>query len=513
MATTPPTLCGLYTRVSSRNQAERDYSSLESQREKLEAYCKSQDGYVAYRVYEDGGYSADTLNRPALKALLQDIRDGRITCVLAYKIDRLTRSVKDFHVLMDLLDRHGVKFVSITQSLDTHHPMGRLLRNILLDFAQFEREMTADRTRDKMHQRATKGMWNGGNIPYGYVNDGKRLVKHPDEAPRVTFMFQQFAEDPSLARLRRELHHRGWTMRTGQPWSKMSVDYILKNSRYCGKIVFNGETFQGQHEPLIGEGLFLKVQSLQRTHTKVTSRYERPFLLKGLLKCSDCQSVMTPHYTQKRHKDGSVYRIAYYRCTKTMHHSNAVCPIRSLNADAVERTIIQDLYDLGQNVDFVTLTTDDINRDQKAKVRPLEQEATRLSARMDTLEREIGRYVQAVGQGTITVKRLDQEVQQREREKETIQVQYDEIQQQIREGMARDFNAEIVLDNLKNFEKVFQALTGQEQTEVIRCLVQDIEVFPHKFALNIFELARPSTGSKMRQGWLPGQDSNLRPFG
>ncbi|TRZ97759.1 MAG: hypothetical protein D4R81_12020 [Nitrospiraceae bacterium] len=222
---------------------------------------------------------------------------------------------------------------------------------------------------------------------------------------------------------------------------------------------------------------------------------------------------MTPHYTQKRHKDGSVYRIAYYRCTKTMHHSNAVCPIRSLNADAVERTIIQDLYDLGQNVDFVTLTTDDINRDQKAKVRPLEQEAIRLSARMDTLEREIGRYVQAVGQGTITVKRLDQEVQQREREKETIQVQYDEIQQQIREGMARDFNAEIVLDNLKNFEKVFQALTGQEQTEVIHCLVQDIEVFPHKFALNIFELARPSTGSKMRQGWLPGQDSNLRPIG
>ena len=141
MAIAPaPTICGLYTRVSTRNQADTEYSSLETQREKLEAYCKSQEQYVVYRVYEDAGFSADTMNRPALKELLQDIRAGRITCVLAYKIDRLTRSVKDFHVLMDLFDRHGAKFVSITQSLDTHHPMGRLLRNILLDFAQFERE-------------------------------------------------------------------------------------------------------------------------------------------------------------------------------------------------------------------------------------------------------------------------------------------------------------------------------------------------------------------------------------
>src|SRR5581483_9418412 len=127
MATTPTT-CALYTRVSTRNQADTEYSSLETQREKLEAYCKSQDQYVIYRVYEDAGYSADSLDRPALKELLQDLRSGRINCVLAYKIDRLTRSVKDFHVLMDLFDQHGAKFVSITQSLDTHHPMGRLLR-------------------------------------------------------------------------------------------------------------------------------------------------------------------------------------------------------------------------------------------------------------------------------------------------------------------------------------------------------------------------------------------------
>src|SRR5215831_20523041 len=192
---TKQTVCGLYTRVSSRNQMEADYSSLETQRERLEAYCKSQDNYIIYRVYEDGGYSADSLDRPALKEMLRDLREGKLNCVLAYKIDRLTRSVKDFHLLMDLFDKHQVKFVSITQSLDTQHPMGRLLRNILLDFAQFEREMTADRTRDKMHQRAQKGMWNGRTTPYGYASQDKRLVVHAEEGPRVLFMFQRFAED------------------------------------------------------------------------------------------------------------------------------------------------------------------------------------------------------------------------------------------------------------------------------------------------------------------------------
>ena len=246
-------ICGLYTRVSSRNQADADYSSLETQRERLEAYCRSQDDYTIYRVYEDGGYSADSLDRPALKEMLRDIREGRLNCVLTYKIDRLTRSVKDFHQLMDVFDRYAVKFVSVTQSLDTQNPMGRLLRNILLDFAQFEREMTADRTRDKMYQRAEKGLWNGGNVPYGYRAENKRLMVNAQEAERVRFMFHRFADAPSLARLRDELHRRGWYTRSGKPWSKTALDQILRNPVYCGLVRFNEERFKGEHEALIEE--------------------------------------------------------------------------------------------------------------------------------------------------------------------------------------------------------------------------------------------------------------------
>ncbi|MGA7294257.1 MAG: recombinase family protein, partial [Terriglobales bacterium] len=316
-------ICGLYTRVSSRNQADADYSSLETQRERLEAYCQSQENYSIFRVYEDGGYSADSLDRPALKEMLRDIREGRLNCVLTYKIDRLTRSVRDFHQLVDLFDRSNVKFVSVTQSLDTQNPMGRLLRNVLLDFAQFEREMTADRTRDKMFQRAQKGLWNGGNVPFGYALENKKLVVNGTEAARLRFMFHRFAESPSLSSLRAELHRRGWYTRSGKPWSKMALDHILRNPIYCGQIRFNEQRFKGEQEALIEEALFTKVQSLRRDRSHGSTKLSRVFLLKGLVRCADCGSWMTPHYTQKKHKDGSVYRIPYYRCTKTMHFDNS----------------------------------------------------------------------------------------------------------------------------------------------------------------------------------------------
>ena len=264
--------------------------------------------------------------------MLRDLREGKLNCVLAYKIDRLTRSVRDFHQHMDLFDRNGVKFVSVTQSLDTQNPMGRLLRNVLLDFAQFEREMTADRTRDKMHQRAQKGLWNGGNVPYGYAAQNKRLTINADEATRVRFMFDRFAEVPSLAKLRDDLHRRGWYTRSKKPWSKAALDQLLRNPVYTGNIRFNEQVYRGDHAPIIDEGVFRKVQSVRRDRSHGSSKLKRIFLLKGLIRCAQCGSWMTPHYTQKRDKDGSAYRISYYRCTKTLHFDNSACSVKHINA-------------------------------------------------------------------------------------------------------------------------------------------------------------------------------------
>ena len=502
------TICGLYTRVSSRNQADADYSSLETQRERLEAYCHSQENYSVFRVYEDGGYSADSLDRPALKEMLRDVREGKLKCVLTYKIDRLTRSVRDFHQLMDLFDRCGVKFVSVTQSLDTQNPMGRLLRNVLLDFAQFEREMTADRTRDKMFQRAQKGLWNGGNVPFGYAVENKKLIINSKEADHVRFMFHRFAEVPSLSALRDELHRRDWDKRSGKPWSKTEIDYILRNPIYCGLIRFNEQRFKGEQEALIEEALYTKVQSLRRDRSHGSTKLSRIFLLKGLIRCSDCGSWMTPHYTQKRHKDGSVYRIPYYRCTKTMHFNNSVCQVKHINADIVERTVVQKLSDLSQNEAFLKISVEELNGDVKRKTEPLEREAGHIKKRLEEIDGEIGRYVKALGQGKLSIERLETEIAGLEAGRYALQQQLVDLQRKINESVARDFNAELLQRTLRDFRTAFTTLTAPEQTEALQCVLKSVTVHPQKLDVEIFELQEFLPGSRNRKDWLPGLDSN-----
>jgi site-specific DNA recombinase len=502
------TICGLYTRVSSRNQAEADYSSLETQRERLEAYCKSQDNYEIYRVYEDGGYSADSLDRPALKEMLRDLREGKLNCVLSYKIDRLTRSVKDFHQLMDVFDRNGVKFVSVTQSLDTQNPMGRLLRNVLLDFAQFEREMTADRTRDKMHQRAQKGLWNGGNVPYGYTAENKRLIINAEEAARLQFMFQRFAVTPSLAKLRDELHSRGWYSRSKKPWSKSALDQILRNPLYSGYIRFNEELYKGDHAAIVEDCLFRKVQSVRRDRTHGSSKLKRVFLLKGLIHCSVCGSWMTPHYTQKRNKDGSAHRIPYYRCTKTLHFNNSVCSVKHINADHVEGLVVEKLSELSKNEAYLRASVDELNGDLQRKVEPLEREAQRIRKRVNEIEQEIARYVKALGQGKLSIARLEAQIGTLEADKNALQIDLFECERKVNESATRDFNAELLQQTLQDFRTVFSTLTPLEQSEALQCVLKRVTVHPGKLALEVFELEEFHPSSQNRKDWLPGLDSN-----
>jgi site-specific DNA recombinase len=501
-------ICGLYTRVSSRNQAEADYSSLETQRERLEAYCKSQDNYSVYRVYEDGGYSADSLDRPALKEMLRDLREGKLNCVLAYKIDRLTRSVRDFHQLMDLFDRNGVKFVSVTQSLDTQNPMGRLLRNVLLDFAQFEREMTADRTRDKMHQRAQKGLWNGGNVPYGYTAQNKRLTINADEATRVRFMFDRFAEVPSLAKLRDDLHRRGWYTRSRKPWSKAALDQLLRNPVYTGNIRFNEQVYKGDHAPIVDEDVFRKVQSVRRDRSHGSSKLKRVFLLKGLIRCAQCGSWMTPHYTQKRDKGGSAYRISYYRCTKTLHFDNSACSVKHINADHVENLVVGKLSELSQNEAYLKTSVDELNRDLTRKLQPLEREAQQIRKRLAEIEVEIGRYIKALGQGKLSIARLETQIGTLEADKKTLEIELSDCERKINESAMRDFSAQTLQRTLQDFRTAFATLTPTEQSEALQCVLKGVTVHPGKLSLEIFELDEFCPSSQNRKEWLPGLDSN-----
>jgi len=228
--------CAIYTRVSTDNQAEKEFSSCEAQEQKIRSFIASQNDWQIYKIYNDAGFSGAILNRPKLQELLADLKKEKIDVVLVYKIDRLTRSPKDFYQLIEFFEQAKIDFISITERFDTSTPAGRLLRNIMLTFSQFERELTSERTRDKMLERARRGLCNGGHTPYGYARQDKKLVISPKEAEEIKSIFETYIETGSLAETYRILKNQGVKSKFGKNFSKTILAYLLRNPIYIGKV-------------------------------------------------------------------------------------------------------------------------------------------------------------------------------------------------------------------------------------------------------------------------------------
>ncbi len=259
--------CAIYTRKSSEEGLEQEFNSLHAQREACEAYIASQrsEGWVLVRdQYDDGGISGGTLERPGLKQLLADIEDGLIDVVVVYKIDRLSRSLMDFSKLVEVFDRNGVTFVSVTQSFNTTTSMGRLTLNILLSFAQFEREVTAERIRDKVRASRMKGMWMGGYVPLGYDVKDRKLVVNEDEAATVRGIFERFVEVGSATVLARELRRKGLRNKQGTLVDKGYLYRVLMNRVYRGDAVHKGKAYPGEHQAIIDQKLWDQVHAILR---------------------------------------------------------------------------------------------------------------------------------------------------------------------------------------------------------------------------------------------------------
>ncbi len=321
-ALAPRKRCAIYTRKSTDEGLDQDYNSLEAQRDAGLAFVASQrhEGWMAVPDgYDDGGYSGGNLERPGLKRLMADIEAGRIDIVVVYKIDRLTRSLTDFAKLVDVLDRNNVSFVSVTQQFNTTTSMGRLTLNILLSFAQFEREVTGERIRDKIAASKAKGMWMGGTPPLGYdVVERKLLVNEP-EADLVRYIFRRYAEHGSAAELVRELAFEGRTtkawqtqngqFREGRPIDQQYLFKMLRNRIYLGEIQHKDSSFPGRHEAIIDQDTWDLVHAFvdRRKQGPREGITQHPALLAGLLHAPDGQ-LMIHSYTRK--KNGRLYR--YY---------------------------------------------------------------------------------------------------------------------------------------------------------------------------------------------------------
>jgi DNA invertase Pin-like site-specific DNA recombinase len=295
----PVLACAIYTRKSSEEGLEQDFNSLHAQREACEAFVLSQKSLgwnVLPTAYDDGGFSGGNVERPALKRLIQDIEAGQVQVIVVYKVDRLTRSLSDFAKLVDLFDAKGVSFVSVTQQFNTTTSMGRLTLNVLLSFAQFEREVTGDRIRDKIAASKRKGLWMGGVVPVGYQASGRTLVPDEEQAARLREIYQLYLQMGSVRELGEELQRRGWLTparahkREGfggnKPFSRGHLYRILSNPVYIGLMAHKGQTHPGQHPAIIDEALWKAVRAKldeQRNGHKSQSQAANPSLLSGKL--------------------------------------------------------------------------------------------------------------------------------------------------------------------------------------------------------------------------------------
>lgn len=304
--------CAIYTRKSSEEGLEQDFNSLDAQIEACEAYIKSQqhEGWVLVeKQYNDGGFSGGTLERPAVKELFNDIEDGKVDIVVVYKVDRLTRSLMDFSKMVELLDKHEVSFVSITQQFNKTTSMGRLTLNVLLSFAQFEREVTGERIRDKFAASKKKGMWMNGVAPIEYLKENNTLIVDENHSHTIKLIFEKYLEFKTVIKLKEYLINNNVLSKSGKNFSKGHLYHMLSNQTYTGKIVHKKEVYEGLHDGIVKPEIFDEVQTILKQNSinkKNSIGSSNPSLLAGKL-FDDKNNYMSPSHSNTRNRKYRYY--------------------------------------------------------------------------------------------------------------------------------------------------------------------------------------------------------------
>jgi site-specific DNA recombinase len=492
----PKVRCAIYTRKSTEDRLDLEYNSLDAQRDSAVAYIASQqhEGWVTVdEQYDDGGFSGGNNERPALLRLLEDIRAEKIDCVVVYKVDRLSRSLLDFARIMETFDKHGVAFVSVTQQFNTGTPMGRLILNVLLSFAQFERELIAERIRDKIGAQRRRGKWAGGKPVLGYDVDrsgpSPKLVVNADEAACVRRIFSLYLERGSLLPVVENLAERGWTNKAwttkrgeshgGRPFDKSSLYCLLTNPTYIGKLKHKAETFDGEHEAIVDRELFLKVQSQLKEHGRGRGNFlvnKHGALLKGLLHCQACGHAMTHTFTGRGAK-----RYRYYTCVRAIKQGFKECPSKSLPAGEIERVVVDQIRCIGQDS---VLRAEVLRQGQthvEGSLSELQTEKRQLEKQLARHHAEIQKLVVAPKVNSTSTARVVDLHAHIARDEQRLA----EIRQQT-EVVERDrISATDISVAFADFDNVWNGLSSREQAEVMRLLVASVEFEPRESSISI----------------------------
>ncbi len=399
-----PVRCAIYTRKSTEEGLNQDFNSLDAQREAAEAYILSQkhDGWTLVPTqYSDGGYTGANIERPGVRQLLADIEAGKIDCVVVYKVDRLSRSLIDFARMMELFEKHGVCFVSVAQQFNTNSSLGRLTLNILLSFAQFEREIISERTRDKQVAARKKGKWTGGYVLLGYDLDprGGKLIVNREEAERVRQMFQLYLEGTSVTEIVQRFDKLGWrnkqwTTRDGKlyggsPLRRCHIYKLLGNILFTGQVKVGKEVFPGEHEAIIDQKTFDLAQARLKGNAWTAdkpNRLKMDALLRGMIYCASCGSGMYSTYSASGER-----RYRYYVCYRSQQKLEGYCTSRSVSAPAVEEAVVESIKRVGVHPEVLAETAVLARRRLAEIVSGLREELSTLNGRLKNLKSQIAR--------------------------------------------------------------------------------------------------------------------------
>ncbi len=479
--------CGIYTRKSTEEGLDQVFNTLDAQREAAESFINSQrqEGWVALpQKYDDGGYTGANMDRPALKRLLADIQSGAVNCVAVYKVDRLSRSLLDFARIMEILDKHGATFVSVTQQFNTTSSMGRLTLNVLLSFAQFEREMISERTRDKMGAARRKGKWVGGNPVLGYdvAPLGGSLVVNEEEAQRVREIFALYLELGSLIPVVEELDRRGWRMKSwttregrhagGKPIPKNSLYNLLTNIIYTGKVEHAGQVYEGEHDRIIDDETWNKVQSTLNRNGRCGGRSignKYSALLKGLVRCGTCDVGMMHTYVNKKDR---LYR--YYVCVKAQQRGWAQCETRSVSAPDLENAVLEQLRGIGRNPEMLRKVLRQLNEHRQNDSAGIELERKAIDAELRQIAQEMKQTVSMVGKTGHAADLATDRLAELQDRVSQLNNRLAELRQQETAIEAEGVDTKDVEAALHDFDPLWEQLSTWEQERFIRALVETV---------------------------------------
>ncbi|MFP4027429.1 MAG: recombinase family protein [Candidatus Brocadiia bacterium] len=506
-----PETVAFYTRISTDEDHQK--YSLGAQRERLEAFCTSQfgDEWKLFKVYRDTE-SGSHMDRPGLKELLDDVQARRFDTLLVFRVDRLSRKVRELAQMVDELTSHDIDLKSITEPFDTANAAGKMMLQMLGVFAEFEHATIVERTKVGMEKKAKTGEFVGGNVPYGYELDPEEgLVVNEEEAVIVRKMFKMYTcARQGASAICKDLNGEGCRNGNGRKWGRRSVLYMLKNPVYVGKIRWRDVEYEGQHDPIVSEVAFEKAQEIleKRNSQSPGKRWhnrERR-LLTGVIRCARCKSHMFGGGGQK---NGT--HIPYYVCSKRFNKHE--CEQDYVRAETLEEAVIRDVTTILRDEPFLNRIRAEANRRLGEEKPDIDREIEKIEGELAEVQGKIERYLGAFEDGTLRpalcnekLEDLNARVEELEDAKQGMEARRGRLELPAIDG-------EMMAALVENFEQVMADGTNPQKKHLLQQVVKKVLVHDRQTIEVWYCLPAPASGCEHWEGWLPGEDSNLQPSG